>query len=1294
MILLANLHAFIPRSTVLIITLLISINVLPATITSFITGNWSAPGTWNNNNVTATVRTGTITAATNTITVTGINTLFTTELSVGNSIRNNSGTVIGTVATIVSNTQLTLGANAGSAVANAAYRSSGVGPSDDVVIAPGLTITMNGNYACASLTFNGGVTPAILTHSGTSALAVAGGVTLNQPTLAATTAWNINAGSSTVGGSIAFAGTNNTVTFIASINLTTGSLGVAGSFTFATSAAATKVINITNTGTLTIGGNFPTASSTFNAGTTSTVHYNGSSAQSVRSGTYSGLTFSNAGVKTLSGNIVIGAGRTLLINSTAIVDAGLSQVTAGGATATITIAGTLRTADLDGLCGLATTTIHSTNTTITPFVSTTTIDYNATTGTLAIPQFVSAVGIDSIYSNIILSGGGVKQANANFYMLAGSVFTLDAGVSFFMGTRNVKRQGTSGTVTFNINGTFITTLSAGFSGGNTAINGTGTAINLGSTSVIQYARTGTQTISARADYVVLRVKGTSGTATTNTMDGSVTVSDSLSIVEGEVAINGHTLTLNGKIGGNLQGSATSNLVVGGTTTAAVLSFVQTSTATATLNNLTINRAAGASLSTALNIDGTLNTNTGPVIINAQTLTLNGTVTYGTGAITGGATSNLSIGGTGNFGTLTLTAGAQSLNNFTINRTSSGNVNLGHNLAVSGVTTISNGTLSIGSNTFTINGTLSGLSASGSFSSNGSSNLVVNGSGALGSSLFFDQSVSGTTNSLATLTYNRASQTITLGNALQITGTVTPTAGTLATGGNLTLISNASGTGRIAAGTGAYILGNVTAQRFIPAVARRWRFLSSPMSNATLEDWRNETYLTGPGTGNTIGSLNSNGFDATQNNKYSVYTYNESTPGVADLGWTGVGNASSSLTTASLTAGRGYRVFIRGDRTDLNRLRDIEPTQNAVTLDLTGTVNTGDIVIPVSNSGVSTNDGWCLVGNPYPSQYDWNAFWDLGNSGGVNGTNYTNINPTIHVYNPVSNGYLSYNASSNFGNLTGGIVAQGQSFFIQTAGASPAMTFKEQFKTATSPVALFKNDVKPDEMKITLVKDSLNFDEFMLKFMDGSVKEYDGYDILKMSASVNISSYTSQKLYLTGDARPLADADIDTVYMSVSAQAGDLGLYFNYLPANNRYYYLFDSYLDTLVLLSAASQYVFHLNTEDAETFGDTRFMILISKRLLDDNGSTGIKNARVSRSVARVWPNPAKKFINISVDDQVKVSTVSVFTMSGKQVLLNVSAHYSNEPVSIDVSGIAPGIYLLQLDYGNNGKEILKITIE
>ena len=138
-----------------------------------------------------------------------------------------------------------------------------------------------------------------------------------------------------------------------------------------------------------------------------------------------------------------------------------------------------------------------------------------------------------------------------------------------------------------------------------------------------------------------------------------------------------------------------------------------------------------------------------------------------------------------------------------------------NVTVNAGLTLTNGGLSIGSNTLTVNGAVS--RTSGNFIGSNTSNLTIGG---VAGSLFFDNT--GTNNFLKNFTLNTGA-TATLGNALNITAydgissegvlTVTGT-GVLTTGGFLAIKSNANGTARIAAGNtaGGYISGDVSCRK--------------------------------------------------------------------------------------------------------------------------------------------------------------------------------------------------------------------------------------------------------------------------------------------------------------------------------------------------------------------------------------------------------------------------------------------------------------------------------------------------
>ena len=98
---------------------------------------------------------------------------------------------------------------------------------------------------------------------------------------------------------------------------------------------------------------------------------------------------------------------------------------------------------------------------------------------------------------------------------------------------------------------------------------------------------------------------------------------------------------------------------------------------------------------------------------------------------------------------------------------------------------------------------------------------------------------GTSNKVANFTLNSTvSGSGTLGNAMDISGVLTLTNGTFKTGGNLTLISNGSGTAVVAPITdcnAVTITGDVTVERFFPA-GRAFRLISSPVTTRPILDF--------------------------------------------------------------------------------------------------------------------------------------------------------------------------------------------------------------------------------------------------------------------------------------------------------------------------------------------------------------------------------------------------------------------------------------------------------------------------
>ena len=781
------------------------------------------------------------------------------------------------------------------------------------------------------------------------------------------------------------------------------------------------------------------------------------------------------------------------------------------------------------------------------------------------------------------------------------------------------------------------------------------------------------------------INGGAGTwlnnGTFNPGTGTVVIDNTDGTIAGTTTFNNLTVNTTKKV--TIQGSA--NLTFNGAVTANGILDATTNPNTITYSGTS---------QTIINPNGTI-PGYSTLIINGVTPALASTID-----ISGDLTLNTTVAFTGNttrFRGITDQiingTNAPTFNNLIINN--SGQVSATNNVTINGTLTFNTGKLNINNNTLTLAGGITNTVSEG-LKSGGNASLILNGSNAR--TISFDQSIPNTTNRINTLTNNSSGQTTTIGNKLFITNAVIPTSGTINANGNLVLVSDNTKTARIGQGTGSYITGNVTVQRYIPESARRWRFVSSPLTNATIEDWRNEIFITGPGTGNTIGTINSNGYDATQNNAPGIYWYNETlTTGDLNSGWTIPTNTSHVL-----APGRGYRLFVRGDRSDINRITNANLNQNAVTTDLTGTVNTGDITMPITftSSGNINNDGWNLIGNPYPSPFDWKTFHESGRSGN-SGTNYTNIEPTVWVLDPVENTYKFYNTLSSEGTIADGILSQSQGFWVKATGAGASITFKESFKVDDAPTQLFKS-TQGGAFKIKLMRDALNADELLIKYMNGSTTNFEAYDVLKLSAPIIVSAWGNDSIHLALSTRPLTTQN-DTIKLYVSGSSGSYTMQFTNSDkiAIQDQVLLFDNYTNNVIDLKQNSNYTFNINTNTPATFGFNRFYIVVANnnqlpvKLVSFNAQK-TNNNLVQLNWATAIERNSSKFEVEHATDNRNFKTIGVVNAKGNSNVLTNYTLTHNDPNNInyyrlkqiDVNRTVEYSQVVMVDFNQNEEKI------
>ncbi len=152
------------------------------------------------------------------------------------------------------------------------------GAADNVTIKGGTTMTIASAISCSSLTVDNAVAGATgVTLNLGGSLAVSGNVIMNQPTSAVTNTLNIGAQTCTIGGNLTFSGVTTTANYISKVTVSTGSLTVTGTVSYAANTtAANQVITLTSTGSITFSSSLSMAYGTLSTTSTGTLNFNGS----------------------------------------------------------------------------------------------------------------------------------------------------------------------------------------------------------------------------------------------------------------------------------------------------------------------------------------------------------------------------------------------------------------------------------------------------------------------------------------------------------------------------------------------------------------------------------------------------------------------------------------------------------------------------------------------------------------------------------------------------------------------------------------------------------------------------------------------------------------------------------------------------------------------------------------------------------------------------------------------------------------------------------------------------------
>lgn len=826
-----------------------------------------------------------------------------------------------------------------------------------------------------------------------------------------------------------FAGTNKTISGTTPIVI--DDIRVTGSYT--NNATVTTTTSLYGTGTWAQGStgvlNLPITNvnftvSVFNSSTAGNlVNYSLAGNQNIRipdDGAYFHLTCSGSGTKSTIGVTTVNG--NLNVNAGSVLDVTNSNFANNGATSRAMISGTIIMSSMTGTKTFRDVALLSGG--VWHNTASETITINGNFSTTAATVTGSSIGTFNVAGNDTVYAGTSTLGTSTWNVTGSTFVNGQLNISSVSGTKTLNNLTVNGNWNNVSNEDFTIT-------GNLDVNGTFTS----GTGV--YSLTGAaKTITGTVSFTIQNVN-TTGTYTNfaNLTVTAVLGSSAGTITQGSTGIlniavinpNFTLGTFNASAVGNtvnytlagvqnvripndgayyhlgIRGSGTKSLV-GTTNINGNLDI--TSTLDVTASNFAINLAGNW-------------TSTGMFIPRNGTVTLNGT---GTQLITraGGETFyNLVCAGSG---TKSPANPITTLNNFIINPGSTYDV------------TGSNFLLTVQKN-WTNDGTF--MPRTGTVTFNGTTAQTIGG---------------------ATLTtfYNITSGNtagVSLIAAQNLQGTLTISSGTFTTTGQtFTLLSNPTGTARIAAiPGGANIIGNITMQRYITG-ATSWRFLSSPVSGQTLANWFDDFPMMG-----FTGVFNPT------NPFCSVYTYDETKPFVKDTGWVKATNVTNGI-----SGNKGFLCYVG---------------PNPITVDVTGAPRKFSIAMPLDYmpNNTASEIGWNLVQNPYPSSVDWDGV----------GWTKTNLNDAVYVWNPALQQYASYVAGVGT-NGGSNIIPSSQSFFVQANAGGPALTFTENVKSGTDQPFIRIMQSQMAYYNVTLdIFGNNNQDQTIIRFDPNATNNFDG-----------------------------------------------------------------------------------------------------------------------------------------------------------------------------------------------------------
>ena len=463
------------------------------------------------------------------------------------------------------------------------------------------------------------------------------------------------------------------------------------------------------------------------------------------------------------------------------------------------------------------------------------------------------------------------------------------------------------------------------------------------------------------------------------------------------------------------------------------------------------------------------------------------------------------------------------------------------------------------------------------------------------------------------------------------GTLTNNAGA----SNLLIKSNSTGIGSLIHNSSGV---NATSELYVKggtvgtSLNYKWHYISSPFTSLSTDAFTGFTQnLAGYFEERPVSS-DSEGWVA-----YDGYVYD--------------GGTDNTYSFSTLNVGEGYNLY----HSSLDH-----------TFTLEGSLNTGDISIPLSYTTTNTGtwNGLNLAGNPYPSSIDWSVIDD-----GLD----PDISQAIHFYRASDGSFVSWvNGVGTDGNVTG-IVPPMQGFFIKTGAASTSIDLTASTDRTHGSQPRYKSNEIIPLIRLEFTDQELG-DKTVIRFDDLATENFDnGFDASKFlideSRNVLWTQLNGQKYSINGIPFPEQEFSIPLV-INVPDQ-NQYTLKATDIQALNSYdIKLIDKLENNYeVDLKQISEYTF---TSEAGTI-DNRFIITVG------NFATGLDDILKSDYDFNIYTFSGSLNIQNMSDEWNGKATINVYDITGRLV----SKHTDQQLVTGGTIQLPfnnqKGIYLIEI---------------